>query len=66
MLTLALVRHLLGRPSERAFLAEARRDWRASFPRLPSQSEFNRRVRWLWGAFEHRRRLLLRAIPADR
>jgi hypothetical protein len=65
VLTLALVRHLLARPSERAFLAEVRRGWAAYFPAVPAQSEFNRRVRWLWGAFEHLRRALLVAIPAD-
>jgi hypothetical protein len=47
VLTVALVRHLLGRSSERAFLAELRRDWGACFPALPAQNEFNRRVRWL-------------------
>ena len=56
VLTIALVRHLLGRPSEAGFLAEVRRDWSCLFPRLPAQSEFNRRVRWLWGAFELLRR----------
>jgi hypothetical protein len=65
VLTIALVRHLLARPSERAFLAEVRREWAAYFPALPAQSEFNRRVRWLWGAFEHLRRWLLRAVPED-
>jgi hypothetical protein len=52
VLTLAVVRHLLARRSERRFLAEVRRTWRHYFPHLPAQSEFNRRVRWLWGAFE--------------
>ena len=65
VLTLAVVRHLLGRPSERAWLAEVRRDWRAYFPRLPAQSEFNRRVRWLWGACEHLRQHLVAPVPAD-
>jgi hypothetical protein len=65
VLTIALVRHLLGRPSERAFLAEVGRDWRAYFPALPRQSEFNRRVRWLWGAFEGLRRRALAAAPED-
>src|ERR671916_2623435 len=55
VLTVALVRHVLGRRSEAGFLAEVRRDWAAYFPTLPVQSEFNRRVRWLWGAFEHLR-----------
>jgi hypothetical protein len=65
VLTIALVRHLLGRPSERAFLAEAGRDWRHYFPVLPAQSEFNRRVRWLWGAFESLRRHLLAGALED-
>ena len=65
VLTIALVRHLLGRPSEAGFLAEAGRDWRHLFRRLPVQSEFNRRVRWPWGAFEQLRRRLLDAVPAD-
>jgi hypothetical protein len=65
VLTIALVRHLLARRSERGFLEEVRRDWRAYFPVLPAQSEFNRRVRWLWGAFEQLRRRLLGAVPAD-
>ena len=65
VLTVALVRHLLGRPSERAFLAEVGRDWRAYFPVLPRQSEFNRRVRWLWGAFEGLRQRVTAAVPED-
>jgi len=52
VLTVTVVRHLLARRSEAGFLAEVRRDWAHYFPRLPVQSEFNRRVRWLWGAFE--------------
>src|SRR5215207_8798834 len=55
VLTLALVRHLLARRSERAWLAEVRRDWAHYFPPVPHRSEFNRRVRWLWGAFERLR-----------
>jgi DDE family transposase len=65
VLTIALVRHLLGRPSERAFLAEVRRDWGPYFPVLPAQSEFNRRVRWLWGAFEVLRQHHLASVPED-
>jgi hypothetical protein len=65
VLTIALVRHLLARRSERGFLAEIRREWAHYFPILPAQSEFNRRVRWLWGAFEQLRRRLLAAVPAD-
>lgn len=55
LLTIALVRHLLGRRSESGFLAEIRRDWLYLFPHLPHQSEVNRRIRWLWGAFEQLR-----------
>jgi len=65
ILTIALVRHLLRRPSERAFLAEVRQDWAHYFPRLPVQSEFNRRVRWLWGAFEYLRRHVVSQLPED-
>ncbi len=52
LLAIALVRHLPGRRSEAGFLAEVARDWGRLFPVLPHQSEFNRRIRWLWGAFE--------------
>src|SRR5438270_13851445 len=52
VLTVAVVRHLLARRSERRFLREVRRDWPHYFPHLPAQSEFNRRLRWLWGACE--------------
>jgi hypothetical protein len=65
VLTLALVRHLLGRPSERAWWAEVRRDWQPYFPHLPAQSEFNRRVRWRWGAYAHLRQWLVGRVPED-
>jgi hypothetical protein len=65
VLAIALVRHLLARPSEAGFLGEVRREWGALFPHLPHQSEFNRRVRWLWGAFEHLRRLAAASLPPD-
>lgn len=65
VLTIAVVRHLLGRPSEAGFVAEVRREWGHYFPRVPAQSEFNRRVRWLWGAFEALRQDLLGRAPAD-
>ena len=52
LLTIALVRHLLGRRSEAGFLHEVGRDWAQLFPHLPHQSEANRRTRWLWAAFE--------------
>jgi hypothetical protein len=65
VLTIALVRHLLGRPSEAGFVAEVARDWANLFPHLPAQSELNRRVRWLWGAFELLRRHLAARLPVD-
>ena len=65
LLTIAQVRHLLGRRSEAGFLAEVARDWSHLFPRLPCQSEANRRIRWLWGAFEQFRIALAARLPAD-
>jgi hypothetical protein len=65
LLAIALVRHLLGRRSEAGFLAEVRRDWGHLFPALPHQSEANRRIRWLWGAFEQFRAELAGRLPAD-
>jgi hypothetical protein len=65
LLTIALVRHLLGRRSEAGFLAEVAGDWAHLFPRLPCQSEANRRIRWLWGAFEQLRALLAARLPED-
>lgn len=65
LLTLALVRHLLGRRSEAGFLAEVARDWAQLFPHLPHQAEVNRRTRWLWAAFEQLRAALAAALTAD-
>ena len=65
LLTIAVVRHLLGRRSENGFLAEIRRDWPHLFPHLPDQPEVNRRTRWLWGAFEQLRAAWAAAVPAD-
>jgi Transposase DDE domain len=65
LLAIALVRHLLGRRSEAGFLAEVARDWAHLFPRLPHQSEANRRIRWLWGAFEQLRAMLAAGLPED-
>jgi hypothetical protein len=65
LLAIALVRHLLGRRSEAGFLAEVARDWAHLFPVLPHQSEANRRIRWLWGAFEQLRIMLAARRPAD-
>jgi hypothetical protein len=65
LLTITQVRHLLGRRSESAFLAEVARDWGHLFPVLPHQSEANRRTRWLWGAFEQLRAILAARLPED-
>lgn len=65
IITIALVRHLLGRRSESGFLAEIRREWPTLFPALPHPSEVNRRARWLYGAFEQIRRITLADLPAD-
>ena len=65
LLTIALVRHLLGRRSEAGFLAEVARDWAHLFPLLPHQSQASRRIRWLWGAFEQLRAMLAARLPAD-
>jgi hypothetical protein len=65
LLTVALVRRLLGRRSQAGFLAEVARDWAHLFPRLPHQSEADRRIRWLWGAFEQLRAMLAARLPED-
>src|SRR5690348_8147638 len=65
LLAIAQLRHLLGRRSESAFLAEVARDWGHLFPVLPCQSEANRRTRWLWGAFEQLRAVLAARLPED-
>ena len=65
LLAIGLVRHLLGRRSEAGFLAEVARDWAHLFPKLPHQSEANRRIRWLRGAFEQFRVTLAARLPAD-
>ncbi len=65
LLAIAGVRHLLGRRSEAAFLAEVARDWGHLFPVLPCQSEASRRTRWLWGAFEQLRAALAARLPED-
>jgi hypothetical protein len=46
-------------------LAEVARDWAHLVPVLPQQSEANRRIRWLWGAFEQLRAMLAARRPAD-
>jgi Transposase DDE domain len=65
LVAVTLVRHLLGRRSEAGFLAEVARDWAHLFPQLPHQSEANRRIRWLWGAFEQVRAMLAAQVPED-
>ena len=45
LLTIALVRHLLGRRSENGFLDEIRRDLPGLFPHLPDQPVVNPRTR---------------------
>jgi hypothetical protein len=65
LLAIVQVRHLLGRRSEAGFLAEVARDWAHLFPHLPHQSEANRRIRWLRGAFEQLRCHLAGQVPAD-
>jgi hypothetical protein len=50
VLTLALAQHWLGYPHEREWLRVVQHNYQSLFPRLLSQSEFNRRVRnlcWL-------------------
>lgn len=65
IITIVLVRHLCHRRSESGFLAEIRRDHAGLFPHLPDRSEFNRRARWLWGAFEQVRVALACLVPVD-
>ena len=65
IITIVLVRHLCHHRSESGFLTEVRRDHDGLVPRLPHHSEFNRRARWLWGAFEQIRGALADLLPAD-
>jgi len=65
LLAIALARHLLGRRSESGFLAEVGRDWPHLFPVLPHQSEANRRIRWLRGAFIQFWLLMCALVPED-
>jgi hypothetical protein len=64
LLTIVMVRHLLGRRSEAGFLAEVAGGWSHLFPGLPHHSEANRRARWLRGAFEQIRVTLAARLPA--
>lgn len=63
VLTFALARELLGYDSERRFRRVLRDDWHHLFPRIPAQSELNRRTRWLWGALEQLRQHYLVRLP---
>jgi hypothetical protein len=65
IVTIALVRHVLGRRSESGFCAEIRREWPSLFPALPHASEVNRRSRWLYGAFEQIRQVLAATVVPD-
>jgi hypothetical protein len=50
VLTLAILGQWHGHRCERCFLGYVRRHWHGYFPRLTSQSAFNRRARHLWAA----------------
>jgi hypothetical protein len=65
IVTICLVGHLKCRRSESGWLAEVRADWHFLFPHLPHQSEVNRRIRWLWGAFEQLRAQAADTVPTD-
>ena len=65
VLTITLARHARGVTSENGWLAEVRADWGHYFPHLPAQSEFNRRTRWLVGAFELLHLWLISRLPED-
>lgn len=64
ILTMAVGRELLGGRTERGFLGQVRRDWPYLFPRLPAQSELNRRTRWLHGALDPLRRYVAAQLPS--
>jgi hypothetical protein len=72
VLTLTVLAQWQQDRSERHFLRYVARQWRGYFPRLLSQSAFNRRVRDLWGvlcllgpALEHVAHLLLGSSAYD-
>jgi hypothetical protein len=50
VLALAVIGQWHGHRCERCFVGYVRKHWRAYFPRMTSQSAFNRRVRHLWAA----------------
>ena len=55
--------HLLGGAARRVFGEVAGTGRTCS--QLPHQSEANRRIRWLWGAFEQLRAMLAARLPTD-
>lgn len=63
VLTLALCAQWFG-PSERAFIRYIMEHWRAYFPRLLSQSAFNRRSRDLAGVLVHLVAVIARQLQA--
>ena len=63
LITLALAGEFLEERSERAWRAKVVSNWSRLFPQVPAQSEWNRRVRWLWGAFEHLRAFWVQGVP---
>ena len=65
LLTIAVVRHLLGRRSEAGFPGEVARDWGHLFPHLPHQGEASRRIRWLRAASGQLRAALAARLPDD-
>jgi hypothetical protein len=64
VLTLSLAQHWLGFRSERKFLRHVRQNYRALFPRLLDQSEFNRRARNLFRLLNEFRRWLVQHTGA--
>ena len=65
VLTLALLAQWQPSGSERQFIAWAAKHWRAYFPRLLSQSAFNRRVRQLYGVLARLSGWIRTAVVAD-
>lgn len=63
-LTLALLAQWRKDRSERAFLAHVRQHWRSYFPRLLSQSAFNRRTRDLAGVLARLGPLIAQRVQA--
>ena len=64
VLTLSLAQHWLGFQSERRFLRFIAHNYRALFPRLLDQSQFNRRARALTGLMNAFRRWLAKQAEA--